>query len=725
MAVALERTQAPPDSLLTDDSLAARMRRLGESSRVRVETLGHSHQGRPIWGLIIGTPTVLTNLAHHTTANRSMAGPRVRFQTLEDIEVTHSDPIALAKDVTVSVLIAGASFGFEAAHVEALVGLAEHLAWSSDPSVHAVLDRLLVTIIPLMNPDGRAAAIRDWCREPLSDGHHGSGNAYGFLINRDFFNLSQPETRAVRAAINRFHPVASYDPHEDMYYLGQDLPETCWTPPFARPYHPEIHPRVLACIASLGAAIVKEWQGRNFNFLYHPDGQHNFLTLFRLGGRFHLDLCLQGFPALITESARVPGSQTWEDRIDQKVTAGLAFLKEVASNSAAYLSARYAVRRDLGNRDAFILPFARSSRESLRAVLDPLLSHEVLVYAADAPEPAYVVPTHQPDGRLVRALLGVDPWNHVALPPMAGAACLRLSTLPFEEQRPWWRAPLVAVHDVPVTDAGPPGAIRRVRAPRIALYNGQGVDQRHHLFEGGIRAALESSGVAHQSVDAGEIIRGGLREFDLLIVPGGWVHEIVHGWEKPRAPWRLSGEPRGLGSVGLETIRGFVESGGRYLGFGSGGGTLATRRHLAIVDATVIDEMLGESRALIQVVRDHPLVADLVPFVDETGASVKGRVAVPYYSEPASHVHGGPIFAVGANAEVLAEYAGIDDPKAVRKPRYFEVDAHTPAILYQSHGKGWAAVAAFDPGLRGVWRSTLAILSNAVRFAYHSRPVGS
>jgi hypothetical protein len=96
-------------------------------------------------------------------------------------------------------------------------------------------------------------------------------------------------------------------------------------------------------------------------------------------------------------------------------------------------------------------------------------------------------------------------------------------------------------------------------------------------------------------------------------------------------------------------------------------------------------------------------------------------VAVPYYSEPASQVHGGPIFAAGAKAEVLADYVAIDDPKAVREPRYFEPGAHTPAILYQSHGTGWAAVAAFDPGLRGVWRSTLAILSNAVNLA--GRPV--
>ena len=32
-----------------------------------------------------------------------------------------------------------------------------------------------------------------------------------------------------------------------------------------------------------------------------------------------------------------------------------------------------------------------------------------------------MIPMHQPDGRLVRALLNTAPWNHIAFPPLAGA----------------------------------------------------------------------------------------------------------------------------------------------------------------------------------------------------------------------------------------------------------------------------------------------------------------
>src|SRR5690348_16405549 len=401
----LEAIQAPADSLLTDESLAARLRTLAESPRVRLESFGRSHEGREIWGIVVGAPETLDRLPYHEAQNRRMAGPRLVFRTLDDVAVEHEDPGALVADAKVSVMIAGTSFGFEASHVEALVELAEHLAVSTDPRVQRVLDRLLVVIIPLMNPDGRAAAIREWRRAPLCPGFQGSGNAYGIQINRDFFNLSQPEARAVRAAIYRYHPVAAYDPHEDMYHLSETLPYACWTPPFARPYHPDIDRRVLDCIGRLGAAIADEWRRRDFNFLYSPTGDHEFLTLFRLGGRFHMHLCLQGVTALITESARMPGAQTWRDRIDQKVSAGLAFLDEIAAHPAVYAEARYAVRSEPAPVDAFILPRGRNTPGALEEVVGPLLRHEALVFETRDPEPAYVVPTNQPDGRLVRALL--------------------------------------------------------------------------------------------------------------------------------------------------------------------------------------------------------------------------------------------------------------------------------------------------------------------------------
>jgi len=728
-------------------------------------------------------PDALEQLPYHQAFGQRLAGPTVMHRALADRVVNASDPLAALATGNPAALIVGASFGFEAAHVEALVEVAEYLTASTDAVVTRVLDRLIVVLIPLINPDGRAAAMRDWEREPLSDGHHGSGNAYGFLLNRDFFNLSQPETRAVRMAINRYHPVVAYDPHEDMYYLGKALPQVCWTPPLARPYHPDIDSRIIDNIARIGSAIAGVWGRQSFDYLYHPAGEHKFLTLFRLGGRFHLLLCLQGVTALITESARMPGAQTWQDRIRQKVTAAIAFLDEVATHLEVYVGTRYAVRSDLGSPDAFILPVDRNSRGALRAVVEPLLAHGVCVYWSPRPDPAFVIPTDQPDGRLVRALLTVAPWNHIALPPMAGAACLRLSALPPNLQQLWRHAPLdqvvetptllshpavsppvgelaavpndaegiaaanrlldrdetvYRVHDgrlafratpgdlvscivdglpVTVSPAEDENVVQIIRRPRIALYAGQGVDQRHHLLEGGIRYGLERMGFPFVRIKAADLRNGVLQNVDLLVVPGGSATEIVHGWPDPGPRWRRPAVPDGIGQSGLEAILRFVDHGGRYLGIGSGGGVLGTKGYLGLVDAQLVDELLGETRVRYRVTQDHPLMLGLTPWIDDQGELVPAMFPAPYYSEPYAEIHGGPILAPGPKATVLAEYTGVDDPGAVRHPDYLEASAHTPAVLYQRSGKGLAIILAVEPGLRGVWRSTLPLLANAVFFA--------
>src|SRR5262249_24842310 len=156
----------------------------------------------------------------------------------------------------------------------------------------------------------------------------------------------------------------------------------------------------------------------------------------------------------------------------------------------------------------------------------------------------------------------------------------------------------------------------------------------------------------------------------------------------PEPPWQHPGPRDGLGHEGLEVIRTFVANGGRYLGVGSGGGILASTTFLGLVDAEIVDEMLGEARAVIQITQNHPVVDGLGSLADDAGRTTMSRMAVPYSSEPVAASHGGPIFRPGAGAQVLAEYVAIDDPTSLRAPEFFDAKAHTPAILYQTTGHG-------------------------------------
>jgi hypothetical protein len=171
----------------------------------------------------------------------------------------------------------------------------------------------------------------------------------------------------------------------------------------------------------------------------------------------------------------------------------------------------------------------------------------------------------------------------------------------------------------------------------------------------------------------------------------------------------------------MRAIRTFVEAGGGYLGIGSGGGVLASKEYLGIVDAVLEDELLGETAAYCEIVKDHPLVEGLGVEIDAAGSPIRKRFPVPYYSEPYSDIHGGPIFKPGPGAVIVAQYSGVSDPKGVRRPECLDRSSKTPAILFQHGGRGVAVILAFEPGLRGVWRSTMPALANAVFFtAAHS-----
>ena len=86
-----------------------------------------------------------------------ISGPRVAYTTLAAATIVEPRSGVEVPDTRVPVLVAGTSWGHEAAQVEGLVAAAERL-----------LRRTIVLIVPCMNPDGREKAIAEWRQRPLS-----------------------------------------------------------------------------------------------------------------------------------------------------------------------------------------------------------------------------------------------------------------------------------------------------------------------------------------------------------------------------------------------------------------------------------------------------------------------------------------------------------------------------------------------------------------------------
>ena len=128
----------------------------------RKDVVGHSVQGRSIEALVIGTP------------DRSGGVQRL------------------------TVLLVGSQHGgAEPAGGEALLEIARDLTGGD---LRPLLDTLTVIVIPNANPDGRELRRRS--------------NANRVNINTDFVLLTQPESRALVAALHRYAPQAVLDLHE-------------------------------------------------------------------------------------------------------------------------------------------------------------------------------------------------------------------------------------------------------------------------------------------------------------------------------------------------------------------------------------------------------------------------------------------------------------------------------------------------------------------------------
>ena len=136
--------------------------------------------------------------------------------------------------------------GNEISSTDAALTMAYHLlAAKGDARTDKILDETIVIIDPLQNPDGRARFVNFFRQNtgimPSGDrqsAEHdepwpsGRVNHYMFDLNRDWFTLSQPETRGKVAAIREWNPVVVSDIHE----MGGD--NTYFFSPAADPISP-------------------------------------------------------------------------------------------------------------------------------------------------------------------------------------------------------------------------------------------------------------------------------------------------------------------------------------------------------------------------------------------------------------------------------------------------------------------------------------------------------
>jgi hypothetical protein len=138
--------------------------------------------------------------------HRLEKNPRVTLDCAGKSRQARNIPVAIVHDPAVPlenlvrVFLVARQHGTEETGTTACLALLRYFASSNDPAARDLMRQMALIMVPVANPDGMSASQRR--------------NGAGTDLNRDWHTFSQPETRAVAAAVRKYQPHALIDLHE-------------------------------------------------------------------------------------------------------------------------------------------------------------------------------------------------------------------------------------------------------------------------------------------------------------------------------------------------------------------------------------------------------------------------------------------------------------------------------------------------------------------------------
>lgn len=312
----------------------------------------------------------------------------------------------------------------------ALMTVYHLLAARDDARVDAILNDTIVIIDPLQNPDGRARFVNHFRGAvgiaPAADrqaAEHdetwpsGRVNHYMFDLNRDWFTLSQPETRGKVAVMREWSPVVAVDVHE----MGGD--STYFFSPAAQPVNPNITPTQRHAYEIIGRnnaawfdRIGEPYFTREVYDLFYPGyGDTWNAHQGAIGSTYE-----QGSARGLVFERRDGTRLTYADGVRNHFVASLSTAEAVAKNGSRFLSDYAAYRRENANgaagRASYVIDLGKR-RWNAEALGRRLVAQGIVATRRAGPAQAcgrtypqgYIaVPQAQPAARLVRSLLDTD-----------------------------------------------------------------------------------------------------------------------------------------------------------------------------------------------------------------------------------------------------------------------------------------------------------------------------
>src|SRR5262245_23735166 len=200
------------------------------SDRVVYEEAGRTTNGNPFVLLTISSPANLANLDALLAINDRLADPR---------GLTPEAAERLARKGKPIYFVQAGIHSTEVGNSQATIEWAHRLATEQSDYIEKILDELVIVLVPCQNPDGLVLVNDYFAQTAATTSNRTYPDLYhhytGHDDNRDWFMLSQVETRLNVGLQNKFHPQVFQDSHQ----AGSGSPRM-FTPPYLTPNDPNI-----------------------------------------------------------------------------------------------------------------------------------------------------------------------------------------------------------------------------------------------------------------------------------------------------------------------------------------------------------------------------------------------------------------------------------------------------------------------------------------------------
>lgn len=380
--------------------------------RVRFETYGQTPEGRDLVLLVVTSPENHARFEALTEEIRSLANPASGKRR------------APSPGLPVFVWFSYGVHGDEASSPDAAMATLYHLAASRDSETEELLRRMVLTIDPMVNPDGRMRYV-SWLAtavtgepDPNPDAreHHpawprGRTNHFGFDLNRDWAWATQEETKARLARYRRTPPQVHVDFHE------MAAESSYFFPPAAEPVHTGVSPEIRKWLGIFGRENANAFDSRGWTYfvrevfdLFYPGYGDSWPTF---NGAVGMTFEVAGGPSAGLAYRRKDGTVlTLKERCLKHFVSGLTTLKTAATHREELLRDFAEVRSAPFSEPSrvYTVP-TNQDRYRLLLFLETLQRQGIEVGRAkgngksDLLAGSFVVDTAQPSGGLAAALL--------------------------------------------------------------------------------------------------------------------------------------------------------------------------------------------------------------------------------------------------------------------------------------------------------------------------------